>query len=117
MLIRGRLANLGNGRGGATDFRPDIADNAADLVKFVGHVRLVLMSQNPGDLLDRAAAHIGGDDHPGPISDHSGDGISSAQAKHLVPHDHFPEINDHPRSERRPDDRGVPAALLGRHGR
>ena len=71
-----------------------------------------LSTENPGDLFDRAPADIGDDDHPGPIGDHAGDRIGCAEPEHLVPDDHFPEIDDHWRGEQRPDDGGVPPALL-----
>src|SRR5262249_26226359 len=46
------------------------------------------------DLLERAAADIGGDDGAGPLRDVAGDGVGRAEAEHLVPDDHLPEIDD-----------------------
>src|SRR5437764_4899669 len=65
------------------------------------------------DFLERAAAHVSGDDRARPLGDVAADRIGAAEAEHDVPYDDLPQIDDDGRRQERADDRGVPAPLLG----
>src|SRR5262252_8733159 len=56
-----------------------------------------------GDLLERAAADIGGDDGARPGGDVARERVGGAQAQHLVPDDHLPHEDDHREREQRAD--------------